>query len=134
MIVADANLVAYLVIRGPMTALAESALGRDADWRLPPLWRSEVRNVLLKYVRQKTISSSQAIVAMQRAENMFVPGEAAVDSAHVLNLATISGCSAYDCEYVALAESLGVMVVSADRPLAQKFPGRVVPLADFVRG
>lgn len=36
-----------------------------------------------------------------------------------------SGCSAYDCEFVALAQYLDVPLVSADRKLRKRFGKRV---------
>lgn len=49
----------------------------------------------------------------------------------VLHLAGASGRSAYDCEFVALAEALGVRLVTADRELTRSFPDRAISLEDF---
>ena len=48
-----------------------------------------------------------------------------VDSATVLALAASSNCSAYDCEFVALADYLDVPLVTADRKLKTRFSRRV---------
>jgi len=58
------------------------------------------------------------------AERLLQGREFAVDSAEVLRLASVSGCSAYDCEFVVLAEYLDVSLISADRRLVERFPGR----------
>jgi predicted nucleic acid-binding protein len=42
-----------------------------------------------------------------------------------------STCSAYDCEYVALAEELAVPLVTADRQLLTRFGERVVSVRPF---
>jgi|GEM_PF-6332472 len=42
-----------------------------------------------------------------------------------------SGHSSYDCEYVALAQHLGLTMVSGDRRLVQKFPETAVLLEEF---
>jgi predicted nucleic acid-binding protein len=40
----------------------------------------------------------------------------------VLELASRSGCSAYDCEFVALAQDLEVPLVTNDRQILKAFP------------
>ena len=59
--------------------------------------------------------------------------ESQPDAATVLMLAAQSGCSAYDCEFVALAQDLGVPLVTSDRRLAAKFRPRAIHLREFVR-
>ena len=53
-----------------------------------------------------------------------------VETADVLRLSKESKCSAYDCEYVALAEFLDLMLVTADGKLAKAFPRRARLLSD----
>jgi predicted nucleic acid-binding protein len=48
----------------------------------------------------------------------------------VLTLALESGCSAYDCEFVALAKQLGVKLVTEDAKLRRAFPRWTVGLAE----
>jgi len=54
------------------------------------------------------------------------------NSNRVLALAANSSCTAYDCEYVALAEQLGIKLVTADKQLIKAFPDIAVSLEDFV--
>jgi predicted nucleic acid-binding protein len=133
LIVPDANVLAYVWIHGQFTELARRSAEKDPLWLVPPLWRSELRSVLMKYVRNGSMSVSHAVASMQRAEAAWASRERPVDSAHVLHLAAISGCSAYDCEYVALAEDLGVQLLTADKRLLAKFPGRAISMEEFVR-
>jgi hypothetical protein len=55
-----------------------------------------------------------------------------VPLAAVLGLAVGSSCSAYDCEFVALAQDLGAPLVTVDRQVLASFPGVAVALEDYM--
>jgi predicted nucleic acid-binding protein len=129
-IVADVNVVAYLYFPGPYSDAAEALLLRDAEWMVPRLWRSEFRNVLTTYMRQGQLTLEGAVDINRRAEALLGDNEFDVSALAVLRLAKESGCSAYDCEYIALAEHLDVMLVSADKKLCKAFPARAVGLSE----
>ena len=122
MIVVDTNILAYLFLPGSFTSHAEVLLHEDADWAAPSLWRSEFRNVLAGYLRRGALDLHTAIAMQREAEALLVPGEFAVDSGSVLDLVKNSDCSAYDCEFVALAQELGVKLVTMDAKLLRAFP------------
>lgn len=130
MIVADVNVVAYLYLPGKYSELAEGLLLRDTEWAVPRLWRSEFRNVLSTYMRQGLLSLDAAVGINVRAEALLADSEYDVSALAVLRLAKESGCSAYDCEYIALAEHLDVKLVSADAKLCKAFPDRAVGLSE----
>ena len=68
MIVVDTNVVAYLLLPGPHTALADDLLIEQPEWAAPPLWRSEWRNVLAGYLRRGVLDLDQALALQQQAE------------------------------------------------------------------
>ncbi len=121
MIVVDTNVIAYLWIPGIFTLQAEKLLKKDPEWVVPFLWRSELRNVLSVYVQNEKMDVSTAYEIMQEAEKFFLGKEYHVSSDHVLTLAAHSKCSAYDCEFVALAEDLEISLVTNDRQILKKF-------------
>lgn len=133
MIVADANLISYFSIRSEHSALAEAVCAEDANWVAPVLWRSEFRGTLVKYLQHSGMSFDLAIASLRLAEETMGGREFAVDSRKVLELAVQSKCSAYDCEYVALAQDLGVPLVTADKQLLKAFPKIAVSLGKFAK-
>ena len=122
MIVVDTNVVAYLLLPGPQTAAAEALLEAQPTWAAPPLWRSEWRNVLCGYLRRGSLTLEQVIALQLQAETLVIGHEEPVESEAVLRLAASSGCSAYDCEFVAAAQQLDAPLVTADRDLLKAFP------------
>jgi len=130
-IVADVNLIAYLWISGEMTELAERALRKDSEWAAPQLWKSEFRNVLAHYYRKGLMDPALMKRCLQGAESMI--RAYAIPSLFVLKKVVQSTCSAYDCEYAALAESLNVPLVTADKQICRQFPGLAVNLRQFVK-
>ncbi len=128
MIVVDSNVLAYLYLPGEFTAAAETLLERDPDWNAPVLWRSEFRNILAGYLRRGQLTFDQAHALQSGAEDLMRDGEYEVDSRSVLELVRDSECSAYDCEFVALAMTLGTMLVTMHGKVLRSFPDISVPL------
>ena len=122
MIVVDTNVVAYLLLPGPQTAAAEALLEAHPTWAAPPLWRSEWRNVLCGYWRRGSLTLEQVIALQLQAETLVIGHEEPVESEAVLRLAASSGCSAYDCEFVAASQQLDAPLVTADLALLKAFP------------
>jgi predicted nucleic acid-binding protein len=132
-IVVDSNIIAYLYLSGDHTAKAEALLEHDADWAAPLLWRSEFRNILAGYMRRKTLTFEAARDLQLEAESLLAGAEHEVDSRLVLEFVRDSPCSAYDCEFVALAMTLGVKLVTMDAKLLKAFPNHAVPLSAIRR-
>lgn len=131
MIVVDTNLIAYLILPGDHTAAARAALRKDSEWVAALLWRSEFRSILFLYVLRKLLIVQDALQFIQEAEFLMQGGEYEVVSARVLQLAADSSCSAYDCEFVALAQELQVPLVATDRQVLSAFPKVAVSLGVF---
>lgn len=134
MIIADTNLVAYLLIAGDQTEVARQVRLRDPDWRLPPLWRSELLNVLVTAVRAEVLSEAQALGVWSAAVMLFGANETEPGGREVLATALRRRISAYDAQFVVLAERHGVPLVTADRRVLACCPGIAVSLEDFATG
>ena len=131
MIVVDTNVLASFLIAGPFTAFAEAAYARG-EWCAPLLWRSEFRNVLTNYFRNGSYSGSDIRELMKKAETLMWGREFTVRSSAILDCIVSSKRSAYDCEFVALAQDLGMPLVTIDEPVIREFPGVAIHLRDFV--
>ncbi len=82
MIVADTNLLAGLFFAGARARVAQRVLELDPAWLAPPLWRSEFRSVLRKYVGHASLNVADASKLMDEAALVYrQPGARAVDGA-----------------------------------------------------
>jgi len=129
MIVVDSNVLAYLYLPGEFTAVAEALMEHDPDWAAPVLWRSEFRNILAGYMRRGKLTFEQARALQSEAEDLLRGAEYEMDSHSVLELVRDSECSAYDCEFVALALKLGTKLVTMDGKVLHSFPDIAVALS-----
>ena len=133
MIVVDTNVIAYLFIKGDYSGKAISLLKFDPIWIAPFLWKSEFRNVLALYYRQGHLSLKAAQSIMNEAEEFLAGNEYEVNSFEVFDLVSKSGCSAYDCESVALAKRLGLDFYTSDKKVLKEFPEIASDLKNFKR-
>lgn len=122
MIVVDTNQIAYLLIGGDLTDTVRRVFIRDSTWSAPLLWRSQFRSILAQYIRRDELRSSQAVRIQRMAEEFLSGREHLIDSEKILRLVEQSGCSAYDCEFVALAMELRVPLVTSDKQILREFP------------
>jgi predicted nucleic acid-binding protein len=128
LIVVDSNIVAYLYLPGEYTGAAEALLDQDSEWAAPVLWRSEFRNILAGYLRRRAITFEHAYSLQREAESLLAGSEFDVDSLRVLELVRDSDCSAYDCEFIALAMKLETKLVTVDSKLLRAFPRQTIAL------
>lgn len=122
MIVVDTNLLAYAVLPGERTEAALAVAERDADWVAPALWRVELRNVLATAMRVRKLRLTSALAAFTVAERLVTDADIEPSTEECLRLAARGGVSAYDAEFVFVAEQLELVLVTADRRLARAFP------------
>ena len=131
MIVVDTNVIAALYLTSDFTAHAESLILQDVDWAAPLLWRSEMRNTLTKYMRAGLMSLEQIYQIQHEAEALMADNEYQTNSLAVLKLANASQCSAYDCEFVALARNLNVKLITQNKQILAQFPHDTIALKDI---
>ncbi len=131
MIVVDTNIICYFFLNTEHSELAEHAFRKYPYWIAPILWRSEFRNVLALYIRKQIISFDDALRIMSDAELLMKGREYRVRSSDILRLVNQSDCSAYDCEFVALAEQFHIPLITTDRKILKNFSYISISLDTF---
>ena len=79
MIVAGSNVLAYLWLPGDHTRAARAVWDRDSDWHVPPLWRAEMRSILVGYLRRKSMLIADIVMVMTAMEKSLRHSEHDVD-------------------------------------------------------
>lgn len=133
MIVADSNLIAYLLIPGDKSAMADEVFLKDPAWAVQLICRSEIRNILTLYMRHGKISLNQAQATMEKAERLWRGHEFSVPSNDILELTHKHNVTAYDGEFVVLAQALNVTLVTFDKALTKLFPKIAINPPDYLK-
>ncbi|MCH8487900.1 MAG: type II toxin-antitoxin system VapC family toxin [Candidatus Cyclonatronum sp.] len=130
MIVVDNNILAHFWLPSEHSMHCEELFRWDPEWVAPVLWKSEFRNVITLYLRKNLIDLPDAIRITEKAAMQMQEREFHVNSVQVYSLAVKSGCSAYDCEFVSLAEELDVKLITFDKQILRAFPNRAAKPTD----
>ena len=132
MIVADTNIISYLLLPTPFSASVDAVYEADSNWVAPLLWKSEFRNVLALCMRKQLITLEQAIQIQDEAESLMAQNDFHIPSVRVLALVNESNCFSYDCEFVALAHQLNVQLLTQDAQILTAFPATAISIDDFL--
>jgi len=132
MIIADTNIISYLLLPTVYTDSVEKLYEIDPNWSAPILWKSEFRNVMALYLRKKIITLKKAMQLQDTAESIIIQNEYDIPSSQVLTLIDKSDCSAYDCEFIALANHLDTKLVTQDKKILREFPSTAISISDFL--
>ncbi|MDR3457633.1 MAG: type II toxin-antitoxin system VapC family toxin [Verrucomicrobiae bacterium] len=130
---ADNSVLVYFWLPSELAGLAEAVKAQDGEWAVPIAWRSEFRNVLAGYLRRKILTETDANAAYLNAQKDIGANEYSVPTERVLKLVLASDCDAYECEYVALAQDLGVPLVTTNKQVLKAFPKTAVALEQFAK-
>jgi len=132
MIVVDTNIISYFYLNTAYSEKVDLIFKQDSNWCAPYLWRSEFRNVLALYLRKGLISIEDTFIAHEKAEMLMAGNEFYITSRHILTLVNESKCSAYDCEFVALAQQLNVKLITEDKKIISEFKDIAINIDTFL--
>ena len=128
MIVVDTNVVVYFLLGEEWGVNAERLFEQDPEWAAPVILMSELRNVLLGFVRQGGMAPDQAKAISDEAAEILADRVTAVSSNQVIDVALECGLTAEDAEFVVLARTLGVPLVTLDGAILRGAADVAVPL------
>lgn len=130
--VVDASVGIKLFLDEPLSDAAHAYVAHLTDdppalLYVPELFYVECANVLWKYVQRFGYPAANALQDIADLIRLpFVPVPTSTLAADALALAILTGCTAYDATYVALARRLSLPLVTADEALARRFAGAEV--------
>jgi predicted nucleic acid-binding protein len=133
-VVVDANLLVVIVsgdARGPMASAQIGAwITANQEIHAPELLPYEVASALTRLVAGHAISSHQARSAWETLEILpIVQHPLSDDLPRVVDIALrLKRQSAYDAAYIALAQELGAILWTLDRPLARNAQSAGLPV------
>lgn len=119
--VVDASVIVKTIVDQELTANARSAVV-SFDLAAPALLAAETASALLKYVRARCLSSTDALAALEtigRHAIDFHPIDDAL-TRDAFAIADALSHSVYDCYYLSLARSLKAPLITADRKLLRR--------------
>jgi len=123
MIVVDTNIIAACCEINENKKIAHQLRAKNREWHAPLLWIYEFRNLLVNFQRRGLISKEHLTNLIFQARELVPAGRThSIGDKRVLDLAMQSSCTAYDCEFVAVAEALGVPLLTWDKQLLKQFP------------
>lgn len=132
MIVVDTNTLVYFWAPSERKSTIDALFVADPNWMAPLLWRSEFRNALAAHLRSGIFSLDQILLITKKAEELMLGREMDVKSVDVMRLVSESKCTAYDCEFVALALELDTLLVTQDKKVLREFRRVAVTAEDFL--
>jgi predicted nucleic acid-binding protein len=117
LIVVDTNVMVDRLVGGENGADAALLFESDPEWAAPTLLVSELRNVLLGYVRRGDLRADQAKAMYDDAAEILGGRITSVEGSQVIDIALECDLTAYDAEFVALARELGVALATSDKAI-----------------
>lgn len=122
MIVVDANILIYSLIKCGQSALVQKLRGKDADWRTMALCLHETLNALATCQRREVLTPGQCRALLGHAERFVEVAQCEVEMEMALAVAAEYAITGYDAQYVALAQSLNAPLITEDRKLRKAVP------------
>ncbi len=132
MIVVDSNIVTARNLTSSLTSKAEQVEEKDPVWIVPVLWRYEFQNILANAIKAKQIKPEQALGVWEKVSGILIENEWEPSASKVIDLVGQYGITAYDGQFIAAALEMGILCVTEDRELHEKFPSIAISMDGFL--
>lgn len=132
MIVIDANILIYSLIECDYSPLIHKLREKDGDWRTTALCLHETLNVLATYQRREVLTLAQCRKLLTHANRFMEIAQSEFQMDAALAVAAKCAITGYDAQYVALAQSLNVPLITEDRKLRSAVPGIAFSMQEFL--
>ena len=132
MVLVDTNVIAPLYVRSARTEAVEELFARDAVWRTEPLALIELSNMLITYEGSRYITAATARDCLNRAAAFLQPHFFRVSHQAALEAALDYRVTACDARFLALADQLGIRLITEDARLRAAAPALTQSLAEVL--
>ena len=133
MIVVDSNIIAARTLTSVLTPKTEQVEHKDPVWIVPGLWRYEYQNILAAAIKARQITVEEALSVWRRAVAILIQNESDPSPEKVIKLVAQYGITAYDGQFIALAMEMGILCVTEDTELQEKFPAVAISMDGFMK-
>jgi len=122
MIVVDTNVIAYLLVDGEYTKAVSRLHQEEPVWIAPRLWLDEFLNILATAERNAIMSSEHANATLVLACELMNGRSYDLPPDRILATARRTSCTAYDSQYLCLAEDMGLKLYTYDSKILANCP------------
>jgi predicted nucleic acid-binding protein len=133
MIVVDSNILTARSLTSSLTSKAKQVEEKDPVWIVPVLWRYEFQNILASAIKTRQIKPEQALDIWEKVSKILIENECEPSASKVIDLVAQYGITAYDGQFIAVALEMGILCVTEDRELQEKFPGIAISMDQFLK-
>lgn len=132
MIVADANIIAYLLIEGDYSSNARALFALDDEWIVPQIWPHEFTNILATYAKTGGLLQSECLATWHDAFRLMDGRIVATNFLEAMDLAVRLKMSLYDAEYVHLAIERAIPLITEDKKLRDAIPQQAFSMKNYL--
>lgn len=130
MIVVDITVVPYLFLEGELTGATRELYAVNPGWVTPPILNHEMLHLLARLGVDEGFDPMERL--WREIRSVLGANQQVPDPVRSLRLAVEHGLSGYEAQYVCLAESMNLPLLTEDRRLQEIFPRRARGVADYL--